>query len=348
MYTKETLKFNSFFCNLNTEIILDSLTKVISRKYMLKYIQFLINHDIPFALGIIDLDNFKLINDHYGHQAGDEVLCSFSKDLVNFVGTDGIVGRYGGDEFFVIYLKSNTYDDVFDFYFRLYRPGGALRKTIYIHGNEELITGTVGSASFPLDAKTYDELFIKIDKTLYRGKMKGRNCFIIYVEEKHGKLDVRQSVKDSVATLYSNVNSIMSKHADFLTKVHSALLYVENRLGFAKALYLNNNFKVIIPNNGEILYDGRKVVIDHLLNENGILICNNRKEIKGKSNELNDFCRNRGYKSILITKIKINGRSLGYLAFAETEVERLWQFEDIGLLMYLSQAIGFDFILNEK
>lgn len=346
MYTKETLKFNPFFSNLNPEIILDSLTKVISRKYILKYIQFLINHDVPFALGMIDLDNFKLINDNYGHKSGDEVLCTFTSDLVKFIGTDGVVGRYGGDEFLVVYLKSNTYDDVFDFYFRMYRPGGALRKNILLHGTEELITGTVGSASFPLDAKTYDELFSKIDKTLYRGKMKGRNCFIIYVEEKHGKLDVKQSVKESIATLYSNITNLMARHGDFLTKVQSVLLYVENRLRFSKALYLNNNFKEISPNGSK--YESRRVVIDHLLNDNGILVCNNRREIKGKSDELSNFCRDRDFKSILIAKMKINGRDLGYLAFAETEVERLWQLEDMGLIMYLTQAIGFNFILNEK
>ncbi|WP_320034508.1 GGDEF domain-containing protein [Halarcobacter sp.] len=91
--------------------ITDSLTKLynrhkIDKELEIHYASFQ-NNNIPFALLMLDLDHFKKINDKYGHQEGDEVLKLFSKILKNSTRLTDIVGRWGGEEFIVIYPNSD-------------------------------------------------------------------------------------------------------------------------------------------------------------------------------------------------------------------------------------------------
>ena len=108
MYDK-TLLDNDFFKEIivdyegfKVESTLDSLTKVLLRNYIVNYAKFLIKNNVPFSFQIIDLDNFKLINDNYGHAMGDAILVDFAKRLKDAVGDKGLVGRYGRDEFIII------------------------------------------------------------------------------------------------------------------------------------------------------------------------------------------------------------------------------------------------------
>lgn len=83
LYTIEDLRKYPFFDKIIDEIsldeILDTLTGILSRAYSIKFVHSLIAEKTPFSFTIIDLDNFKTINDNYGHSAGDKVLMSVSK-----------------------------------------------------------------------------------------------------------------------------------------------------------------------------------------------------------------------------------------------------------------------------
>ena len=152
--------------------ILDPLTGVVSRAYALEYAKFLIEEKIPFTFAIVDLDNFKFINDSYGHRIGDKVLMDVSKNLVEYVGKKGIVGRFGGDELLIVNLESFEYDEKKVFFEEMYVNKHVFRKNYDMDICNPFITATVGSATYPSDADNYEELFELIDKTLYRGKSK--------------------------------------------------------------------------------------------------------------------------------------------------------------------------------
>ena len=189
LYTIDKLRKYSFFDKIIDEIsleeILDPLTGILSRAYSMKFVHSLIAEKIPFTFTIIDLDNFKFINDTYGHTAGDKVLASVSKSLAEFTDGFALAGRFGGDELLLIDLKNITTSEKTAFFENLYGKSNTLRKEIFFENGAAFVTGTSGCASFPKDSDNFSDLFGLIDKMLYLGKNLGRNCYKVYEEEKH-------------------------------------------------------------------------------------------------------------------------------------------------------------------
>ena len=208
MYTKEELIQYPYFAEKLKETgpdsLLDQLTGLISRGHILWFAQWLIEQRIPFSFAMLDLDNFKFINDTYGHHVGDQVLVHVAEDLAAYLAGFGLAGRFGGDEFLIINLRDVTYDANKAFFIGMY-DGKVLRKNIRLEECNPFITGTIGCAIYPKDAADYNGLFELIDKTLYRGKSKGRNCHIIYVEEKHRDIVIRQIARHGMYTTFSGL-----------------------------------------------------------------------------------------------------------------------------------------------
>jgi diguanylate cyclase (GGDEF)-like protein len=134
------------------------------------------------ALVIFDIDDFKIYNDTYGHQAGDQVLKQLGELLSRTVRSIDVVSRYGGDEFCVIMPESDQ-DECLKFMDRL-------RKTIMNHsfkdenaGGEHNITVSLGGAIYPHDARTVDRIIYCADMALLKAKSLGRNKSVIYVEQ---------------------------------------------------------------------------------------------------------------------------------------------------------------------
>lgn len=187
MYTINSFYNVDIFKDKTLDIILDDLTKAVSRPYIISYVKDLIEKKTPFTMLMLDVDNFKQINDRYGHLMGDEVLSIVGDRLIEYIGDSGFVGRYGGDEFLIILNGQYSYDDVWLKIRKLLNI--CFRKEFVALDNKIYITATVGSVSFPYDGTTYNDLFMSADKALYRGKQKGRNCFIIYNRALHYKID---------------------------------------------------------------------------------------------------------------------------------------------------------------
>lgn len=158
---------------------------------------------------MIDLDNFKAINDTYGHMFGDSTLVSVARIMSEAVGSRGVVGRVGGDEFFIVLTGFPDGDPSI-------RP---LLKTI--RSNVEWffknkiddirVTCSVGTASYPFDTDNYDDLFKLADHCLYVGKMLGRNRYIIYTKSILGP--VEEILKNSTVVRMENYVSDEEKFA---------------------------------------------------------------------------------------------------------------------------------------
>lgn len=145
---------------------LDKLTELYNRRYIDDILEKY--RDSQFCLIFADIDNFKQINDNYGHRTGDEVLMQFSEILRNQTRSYDIVGRWGGEEF-VIILKDTPLETTLFITEKL-------RKTIEEGKMPEKIkiTSSFG-ISIHENGKTVAEVIEDADKNLYHSKKEGKN-----------------------------------------------------------------------------------------------------------------------------------------------------------------------------
>jgi diguanylate cyclase (GGDEF)-like protein len=151
----------------------DSMTGLFIKSAIIEKLANILERSPRMNLSILmlDIDNFKHINDSLGHQHGD--LCI--KSLTNFAKTsfrqDDIIGRYGGDEFIVILPDTPSV--------KAFIIADRFRELIQSKSNPE-ITISVGISSYPEDGKSPAALIEAADKALYTSKQKGRNTVTLY------------------------------------------------------------------------------------------------------------------------------------------------------------------------
>lgn len=138
------------------------------------------SHNVSIA--VIDIDNFKDVNDKYGHMVGDEIISAVAEVIKEAVEGKGVAGRIGGDEMMIV--VENTRDEE-----ELRTILRTIRNNVAWLNNEDEnkphITCSAGVSSYPKDGDDYDDLFRIADKMLYLAKEKGRNRYIIYTNELH-------------------------------------------------------------------------------------------------------------------------------------------------------------------
>ncbi len=160
----------------------DSLTELYNNISVKNLVEQALNNDsesVHYFL-FIDIDNFKYINDNFGHMFGDSVLYDFARQLtVICKDTDSIIGRVGGDEFIVM-LKNSDEEQV------------KLIALKICNAFDEICSGnlctavscSVGISKYPDDSVSYTVLKEYADKALYRSKRGGKNCYSMFDKEK--------------------------------------------------------------------------------------------------------------------------------------------------------------------
>lgn len=134
-------------------------------------------------LVIIDIDDFKHINDTYGHIFGDQVIRRVAEIMQVLVGQRGVIGRFGGDEYVILLEKVETREQLKTL-LKTMAKEFALTFDPKIH-----VTASIGVSEYPVDGTEYEKLMRKADKALYLAKEKGKNRHIIYEERLHGRLE---------------------------------------------------------------------------------------------------------------------------------------------------------------
>jgi diguanylate cyclase (GGDEF)-like protein len=177
------------FKKVKTLAFQDSLTGIDNRRHFIS----LCKREIyrmrrsggrPAAVVMIDLDNFKSINDTYGHACGDQVLIDFTQAIQSHLRTLDIFGRVGGEEF-ALFLVDVTPAEAKEILERLRVSVEAVQ--IQVNGNDLRITASFGmvySDQLRLDELEIEKLLILADQALYRAKDSGRNRVEIWQDEK--------------------------------------------------------------------------------------------------------------------------------------------------------------------
>lgn len=156
--------------------VTDSLTQVLSRRYWLERLKEEIARSLRLGYKLsclmMDIDRFKEYNDRYGHLVGDVILKEISKAVKENIREIDIIGRYGGEEFFVALTETdkNAARIVAE------RIRKAVEERVIKAYDEDLkVTISIGISSFPEDSREMAVLIDKADQALYEAKKKGRN-----------------------------------------------------------------------------------------------------------------------------------------------------------------------------
>ncbi len=340
VYTIEKLRKFAFFDRIVDEIsldeILDTLTGVISRSYSMKFVNNLISERIPFTFTIIDLDNFKHINDSYGHTSGDHVLKYVSRGIAEAVGERGLVGRFGGDELLLIDLENIEADQKESFFEMLYTKSGALRTTIDFGTGSSLITATSGSASFPADTDNFDELFGIIDKMLYIGKGRGRDCYTIYDERTHKNLEFVRITQKGMFREMQNMRTRVSKEKSLRDKLTAVAPGLKDVLQIEDLYYIDESGRmksVMDPS-----FDSDAGDISNLMHEE-VFADRTLERVEKDSPVFYRALKDNGLESALIMRFG-DGADRGYLVCAVDRKFRIWQDNECAILYFLAELLN--------
>lgn len=132
------------------------------------------------ALMFMDLDRFKLVNDSFGHHAGDLLLKEVAQRLISCVRAEDTVSRLGGDEFTLILPQMKSTQDIANVAHKIITSIG---EKFYILEHEVFVGISIGIALFPIDDNNVDELIKKADSALYHAKDNGRNNYQFFTKE---------------------------------------------------------------------------------------------------------------------------------------------------------------------
>ena len=165
---------------LQVQATTDTLTGLANRRKITELLreeikELMENNKKNFIIIMMDIDHFKKVNDNYGHPMGDQVIKKVSNQMQNKIGSEGIVGRFGGEEFLTI-----LYNDDINFVGKLSNEirEEIEKKKIEFEGKTINVTVSMGLAS-SVETKLYKELISKADERLYKAKENGRNQVIL-------------------------------------------------------------------------------------------------------------------------------------------------------------------------
>ena len=342
LYKADQLRKYPYFDQLLDEFapeeLLDPLTGIISRKYFAGFARSLVEKKTPFTLCVLDLDNFKYINDNFGHTTGDLALKNVSEALYRHVGDHCIIGRFGGDELMIINLNALTYDDKKAFMCLLYDSGEILRRDLTLDEAKVRITGTSGCASFPEDAADYETLFSLADKTLYQGKSMGRNCYTIYLEEIHKDLDIKHLAKQGLYTNMSSLTLLISQEKGFENRIHSVMSLLRNELHIADLYYVGKKgvlHSVMDPRDTAPASD-----LAATLGKEELFISQEPEDFKEKSPVFYETLIKKGALSTLTVQVGLEPDAYGYLVSADSGSTRIWQQDECGIMYFVAKALA--------
>lgn len=163
-------------------IYYDELTQLPNRKLLFKKCNDLIKDNRKFALIFVDLNKFKYINDVFGHSSGDQVLVEFSSRLKKCLKDKGIVSRYSGDEFIIIYSNYIDNNELEAFYNNVILK--EFKEPIIFNNNKKIFMDfAAGVSVYPKDGNDFNDLINKSDFMMYSSKKNNKRAKLLFFND---------------------------------------------------------------------------------------------------------------------------------------------------------------------
>jgi len=284
------IEYNSFH---------DSLTGIKNRRYLsVEVDKYLEAGNRDCAIIFIDLDDFKRVNDMYGHSFGNKLLVIISKFLSELSNENAVLCRYGGDEFIYFIKKYSDKGQVQRFCKYIY---SLFRNSFMVDNREINISASLGVAFSPEDGTDFEELLKNADSALNEAKSKGKNNCVLFNEKIREKLerelDIELELKNAINNeeFYLNYQPQFNISNNEYVGIEALLRWNNKKLGIVPP----DEFISIAEKTGEIISIGEWVI----------------KEIFKIANEWDRY--NVDYKMIAInvSPIQLNESFLKFLKF---------------------------------
>ena len=328
------------------------------------------------ALLIIDIDDFKIVNDTRGHLFGDAFLMEISSKIQTLFRSGDVVGRIGGDEF-IAFIR-----DIPDTRVATEKARQVIENfhTLDVFNEDGAETScSIGIACYPDHARSFHELYKCADYALYQAKRQGKNQYVIFDRELEDK-----ALKNTVMGVYSAVNEridsdsevipqtvssqlveyvfrILYKSIDIESAVQPILEIVGRQFDVSRVYIFENSeddthcsntfewcnagVEPEIQNLSSVSYetDLGGIYLDNF-DENGVFYC---RDIASLPQDQFEVLAPQGIKSMLQCAIRDNGRFKGYVGFDECRNNRFWTQEQIAALSFISEILS-TFLLKKR
>lgn len=318
----------------NIKLSRDSLTGLLNKNGIVTYTNKLMstykNSIINFI--IIDIDNFKAINDNFGHLFGDEIIRLTADTIDSVIKNRGVVGRFGGDEFIIVF--EGIHDNM-----ELRSYLRAIRETIqnkFENIKEGIsLTCSIGSSKYPTDADNYADLFEKADMSLYMAKQRGKNRYIIFDEAMEVLYNENVNLKEATfekkeknlgILKYIIRNILYTDKNSFYAMLHK--IQIDNKLNRISIYYGENLEKVFVCGNEKNVYEnGSYIFKENYLNmfdDNGVCVINNRVTLEIKNPDIYLNLVEQDIYSFVQCIIGSKDNIKGFISFEKTTLRAAW------------------------
>ncbi|MEG0703367.1 MAG: diguanylate cyclase [Christensenella sp.] len=323
------------------------------------------NHNGLHALIILDIDDFKNINDTLGHAFGDVVLIEIAAKLKTLFRGSDIVGRVGGDEFAIL---MKDVPDISRVLKKATELSAAFRQTFTGEKGDYKISCSMGIIMISNNNDSFDVLYRKADAALYQAKQTGKDQFVLYREEEAHNYPIESARTNDEELQNLNVHhnteeyifELLYASDDFDAGINRAIAAIGRQYNVSRVTIFENNENNgtlsniyewcnddVMPKKDELQNVEASLGLDCILDSfdhDGLLYCNDVRELPTYFREILEA---KGALSTLQMTIANEEKIYGIIGFDDCSEYRVWTAEEIEKLSFLAKMLGV-FLFKRK
>ncbi len=337
--------------NLTLEANKDSLSGLLNKRAITTFAKNILadRPEYNVNLVLLDIDNFSVINNGYGHLFGDEVIYKVAQIIKKEIGGRGIAGRISGGGFLMVLENTDSEEDLRS----VLRAIRTNTETAFSDRSENLhITCSMGISTYPVDSESYDELFMQADKALYIAQEKGKNRYVIYDINKHGA--VEKDMEKKIAFLSSKGET--SEKLGFVGELAESLvlgrlpdisvLLEQVRMQFQLddiCVFSGSDMRLMLSCGNAVCKDAA-----YLLNNNytdrfsgdGLFVIDNVNELEGRDDDAMAQLTEQNIGGAVQYLITEDGMIKGMISFCYIGHFKKWSVADINYFAVIGRIIS--------